>query len=109
MPIERVSADLDRLLSVDQDIQELGDGFGGDGGPAEGPLWWSDGGYLLFSDIHNNRRMKWSPGRGHYSLSAAHQSRQRTHPRSEGKTAGLRAQLEARDAPGLRWRDNGHS
>ena len=64
MPIERVSADLDRLLSVDQDIQELGDGFGGDGGPAEGPLWWSDGGYLLFSDIHNNRRMKWTPGEG---------------------------------------------
>ncbi len=64
MPIERISPDLDRLLSVDQEIQELGDGFGGDGGPAEGPLWWSDGGYLLFSDIHNNRRMKWSPGEG---------------------------------------------
>ena len=64
MPIERTSQDLDRLLSVDQEILELGDGFGGDGGPAEGPLWWSDGGYLLFSDIHNNRRMKWSPDEG---------------------------------------------
>ena len=64
MPIERVSPDLDRLLTIDQQIQELGDGFGGDGGPAEGPLWWSDGGYLLFSDIHNNRRMKWSPDEG---------------------------------------------
>ena len=64
MPIERISPDLDRLLDVDQDIQELGTGFGGDGGPAEGPLWWSDGGYLLFSDIHNNRRMKWSPDEG---------------------------------------------
>ena len=64
MPIERTSPDLDRLLSVEQQIQELGTGFGGDGGPAEGPLWWSDGGYLLFSDIHNNRRMKWSPDEG---------------------------------------------
>ena len=64
MPIERLSDDLDRLLSADQDIQELADGFGGDNGPAEGPLWWSDGGYLLFSDIHNNRRMKWDPSEG---------------------------------------------
>ena len=64
MPIERLSEDLDRLLSADQDIQELADGFGGDNGPAEGPLWWSDGGYLLFSDIHNNRRMKWSQDEG---------------------------------------------
>ena len=64
MPIERTSPNLDRLLSVDQQIQELGTGFGGDGGPAEGPLWWSDGGCLLFSDIHNNRRMKWSPDEG---------------------------------------------
>ena len=64
MTIERTSPNLDRLLSVDQQIQELGTGFGGDGGPAEGPLWWSEGGYLLFSDIHNNRRMKWSPDEG---------------------------------------------
>ncbi len=64
MPIEKLSSDLDRLLPVDQQIQELGDGFGGDDGPAEGPLWWSDGGYLLFSDIHNNRRMKWSSDEG---------------------------------------------
>ena len=64
MPIEKLSPDLDRLLPVDQEILELGAGFGGDGGPAEGPLWWSDGGYLLFSDIHNNRRMKWSPDEG---------------------------------------------
>ena len=64
MPIERISPYLGRLIDVDQDIQELGTGFGGNGGPAEGPLWWSDGGYLLFSDIHNNRRMKWSPDEG---------------------------------------------
>jgi hypothetical protein len=26
-------------------------------------LWWKGGGYLLFSDIHNNRRMKYQPFR----------------------------------------------
>ena len=25
---------------------------------------WKEGGYLLFSDIHNNRRMKYTPGQG---------------------------------------------
>jgi gluconolactonase len=33
-------------------------------GPAEGPVWWKEGGYLLFSDIHKNRRMKYEPGKG---------------------------------------------
>ena len=46
---------------MDEAIEELGDGYGGDQGPAEGPVWWKEGGYLLFSDIHNNRRMRWSP------------------------------------------------
>jgi sugar lactone lactonase YvrE len=45
-------------------IQHLADGFGGAQGPAEGPLWWKEGGYLLFSDIHNNKRMKYEPGKG---------------------------------------------
>ncbi len=27
-------------------------------------MWWKEGGYLLFSDIHNNRRMKYMPGQG---------------------------------------------
>jgi hypothetical protein len=29
-----------------------------------GPLWWKEGKYLLFSDIHNNKRMKYEPGKG---------------------------------------------
>ena len=64
MPIEKLAPELDRIVSADQEIEELGTGYGGDQGPAEGPLWWKDGGYLLFSDIHNNRRMKWAPGEG---------------------------------------------
>ena len=27
-------------------------------------MWWQEGGYLLFSNIGNNRRMKWTPGAG---------------------------------------------
>ncbi len=62
--IERLDPALDRIIDVAQPIQELADGFGGPQGPAEGPLWWHEGGYLVFSDIHNNRRMKFEPGRG---------------------------------------------
>ena len=64
MPIEKSAPELDRIVSADQEIEELGSGYGGDQGPAEGPVWWKDGGYLLFSDIHANRRMKWAPGEG---------------------------------------------
>jgi gluconolactonase len=27
-------------------------------------VWWKEGGYLLFSDINGNRRMKYTPGQG---------------------------------------------
>ena len=50
-------------MSVSEPIQHLAEGFGGAQGPAEGPLWWKEGGYLLFSDIHNNKRMKYEPGK----------------------------------------------
>ena len=64
MPIEQHSPGLERLVDVHQEIEELARGFGGAAGPAEGPVWWQEGGYLLFSDIGNNRRMKWTPGVG---------------------------------------------
>jgi gluconolactonase len=64
MPIEQHSSGLERLVDVHQEIEELARGFGGAAGPAEGPVWWQEGGYLLFSDIGNNRRMKWTPGVG---------------------------------------------
>ena len=65
MPIEQHAPELARLISADAEIaRHTPDDFGGDNGPAEGPVWWSDGGYLLFSDIHNNRRMKFVPGQG---------------------------------------------
>ena len=64
MPIEVVSPDLESVVSSNAAITELGDGYGGAMGPAEGPLWWHEGGYLLFSDIHNSRRMKWTADEG---------------------------------------------
>jgi gluconolactonase len=64
MPIEKVAPGLDHIVSTRQQIKELGKGFGGQAGPAEGPVWWEEGAYLLFSDIGNNRRMKWSPEEG---------------------------------------------
>ena len=62
MPIEQFAPELSKIISTDEPILELADGYGGTEGPAEGPLWWQEGGYLLFSDIHNNRRMKHVPG-----------------------------------------------
>jgi hypothetical protein len=29
---------------------------GGDGGLAEAPVWWKEGGYLLFNDFNGNQR-----------------------------------------------------
>ena len=62
--IEQLAPELDSIISATEPIQEIAAGFGGELGPAEGPVWWKEGGYLLFSDIHNNRRMKYAPGGG---------------------------------------------
>ena len=63
MPVEQVAPELERIVSLDQEVEELGSGYGGDL-VAEGPLWWAEGGYLLFSDMGNSRRLKWSRGGG---------------------------------------------
>jgi gluconolactonase len=62
--IEQLDPALDKIISTTEPIVEHGKGYGGDLGPAEGPLWWKEGNYLLFSDIHNNKRMKFTPGQG---------------------------------------------
>ena len=62
--IEQLAPELDKIVSTNEPIKDLADGFGGPLGPAEGPLWWREGGYLLFSDIHNDKRMKYTPGQG---------------------------------------------
>jgi gluconolactonase len=62
--IEKLDPALDAIIDTSETIHHLADGFGGEQGPAEGPLWWKEGGYLLFSDIHNNKRMKYEPTKG---------------------------------------------
>jgi gluconolactonase len=62
--IEQFAPELDQIISISEPIRELGSGTGGTLGPTEGPVWWKEGGYLLYSDIHNNRRMKYTPGQG---------------------------------------------
>src|SRR6185436_18003494 len=60
--IESMAPELDRIISTSEMIRELATGYGGDIGPAEGPVWWTEGRYLLFNDIHTARRMKYTPG-----------------------------------------------
>jgi len=62
--IEQYDAGLEKIIDASQPITELASGLGGDLGPAEGPVWWKEGGYLLFSDIHASKRMKYLPGQG---------------------------------------------
>lgn len=60
MSIERISQELERIVSPDQELERLSEGYG----CAEGPVWWQEGGYLVFNDIPGDKRMKWSPEDG---------------------------------------------
>src|ERR1700712_843447 len=61
--IDKYDAALDAIISTSETINELGTGFGV-GGNTEGPVWWHEGGYLLFSEIGKDRRLKYTPGQG---------------------------------------------
>jgi gluconolactonase len=58
--IHREDPKLDELLANDAKIEVIASGFDW----AEGPIWVKNGGYLLFSDIPQNRIMKWKEGPG---------------------------------------------
>ena len=64
---------------------------------AEGPVWFGDGRYLLWSDIPNNRIMRWEEetGRGE-RVPQAVELRQRQHARPPGTPRHLRARQPAR-------------
>jgi gluconolactonase len=62
--IEQLDPALEKIISTSEPIKSIADGMGGPLGPVEGPVWWKEGGYLLFSDINASKRMKYTPGQG---------------------------------------------
>ena len=67
--IDQFDPALDNIISTSEPIKELASGLGGPLVPgqrphAEGPVWWKEGGYLLFSDVNASKRMKYTPGHG---------------------------------------------
>ena len=60
MPIEQLDPGMEHVVSRAQDVEELGKGYS----LGEGPLWWKEGGYLLFSEVNADRTWKWAPGEG---------------------------------------------
>ncbi|MCI0403031.1 MAG: SMP-30/gluconolactonase/LRE family protein [Acidobacteria bacterium] len=58
--IIRLDPRFEKLVPKDAVIERIADGFAW----VEGPVWDRKGRYLLFSDIPNNRVIKWEPGKG---------------------------------------------
>src|SRR5262249_57535791 len=59
--IEQYAPELDNIISISEPVQELASGTGGTLGPTEGPLWWKEGRYILYTDIHNTHIMTCMP------------------------------------------------
>jgi gluconolactonase len=59
MSVERLDPDLDKLIPADAKIEMLAEGFKW----AEGPVWNSKTGELLFSDVPNNVIHAWKDGK----------------------------------------------
>ena len=65
MSVDQISPDLERIVSRDQKLELIGSGYAAEGRlPSEGPLWWKEGGYLLFADIGRNQIVKWTRQEG---------------------------------------------
>lgn len=56
----RLSGKINDLVAGDAQIEKLGEGFIW----SEGPVWISEGGYLLFTDVPGNTLYKWAAGEG---------------------------------------------
>ncbi len=53
-----------RIASENCHEEQLGSGYGGPTGPAEGPVWIHEKEHLLFSDIHHSKRYRYKDGEG---------------------------------------------
>jgi len=62
--IEQMAPELAGIIDTSEPIRQLATGYGGDVGPAEGPLWMSEGRSLVFNDINSARRIRYTPGQG---------------------------------------------
>src|SRR5215472_1857024 len=60
--IERLDPGLDQIISTSEPIVDLATNLGGTAN-VEGPLWWKEGGYLLFRGT-DLKRWKYAPGQG---------------------------------------------
>jgi hypothetical protein len=60
--IERLDPALDAIISTSEPIVDLATNLGGVAN-VEGPLWWKEGGYLLFRGT-DLKRWKYAPGQG---------------------------------------------
>lgn len=58
--IERVDHRFDQLVPADAVIEKLAEGFDW----AEGPVWFPDAGFLVFSDVPQNVAYRWAEGEG---------------------------------------------
>ena len=58
--IEFLDPRMNALIPPGTEIEILAEGFTW----SEGPVWVEDGGYLLFSDVPENRIHKWSEAEG---------------------------------------------
>ena len=74
---------------------------------AEGPVWCEDWGHLIWSDIPNQRMLRWVPGRRGLGVPEPLQFFQRQHPRPSRTADHLRAWHASRDAHRARRRDHG--
>ena len=71
MATEQSAAGIEKIIDLNLDAEILGTDYGAELAhigvpwwPAEGPVWYKEGGYLLFSDIGQSKRYKFKPGEG---------------------------------------------